>query len=165
MARANFYFYLQPRYGAGSPGAVWDEALAKRVARDERESFDHALEGAYGPRDQQKAMDLGLVGIVEARYEHKKGWMARDLITGRTCYREERLASKLQAGDVVVGLKDEKGNAWEGRRKLARVVQTKSTPRVYVFFEGDDRNPVTLWHNDKATVEREVEAHEFKHEV
>lgn len=73
---------LEPRYTPGSPGAVSDEALARQVARDERECYEHALEGVYGEADKKKAEEQGLALIVFLMWETSKGWRVEDYITG-----------------------------------------------------------------------------------
>lgn len=79
---ANVFINLEPRYTPGSPGAVHDEELAQRVARDEQEAYKHALEGVYGSEEKQKAKDRGLELIVFSMHETAKGWRVEDYITG-----------------------------------------------------------------------------------
>lgn len=76
------FINLEPRYTPGSPGAVSDEALARRVARDERESYEHALDGWHGPAEKKRAEELGLGLIVFLMQETAKGWRVEDYITG-----------------------------------------------------------------------------------
>jgi len=61
------------------------------VAREEKEAFEHAVEGVYGEEMRQRANALGLRGIVEERLERgsgkKSGWEVVDLVTGERFFR------------------------------------------------------------------------------
>jgi hypothetical protein len=138
MARGNWHFNLKPRFGCGSPGAVWNEKLAQRVAQEERTSYEHALTGAYGAEDLEKAQKLGLEGIVEVVFEKAGGWMCQDLITGRVYRRERKAAKKLQAREVVLRYYDLRHEAVEGRFRI-RTVRVPSDHKRYVIVEFEGR--------------------------
>lgn len=78
-------YNVRPRYSPGSPAAV-DEATALRVVREERDAYEHALAGAWGEAERQRAELLGLDGIVYSLHEDGRGrhfrWVQGDLITG-----------------------------------------------------------------------------------
>jgi len=76
------FINLEPRYTCGSPAAVYDEELARRVAKEEREAYEYALTGAVGPTDCEKARIRGLTLIVFEMRETAKGWKVKDWITG-----------------------------------------------------------------------------------
>jgi hypothetical protein len=76
------YFNLAPRYTAGSPAAVWDRALAERIAREEQRSYERYLEGVYGTENQEMAQKAGVAGIVEERVTFAHHFIATDMITG-----------------------------------------------------------------------------------
>jgi hypothetical protein len=82
----SIYWDVAPRYTGGSPAMV-DRETARRVAVQEKLSYEHALKGIYGPLEQVKAAGLGLAGIVEERYERAKGWQVRDVITEEEFFR------------------------------------------------------------------------------
>ncbi len=77
-------FNVRPRYSGGSPAMV-PEHIALRVAQQERDSFEHDLEGIHGEQKQKRAKILGLSGIVYAQKESGRGkkfrWHRWDLIT------------------------------------------------------------------------------------
>lgn len=85
------YFNVRPRYTPGSPAQV-SEAIALRVAEEERVSREHALSGAYGAEHRARAESLGLGpqpdrdgvrrGLAEEVVEHRDHWLVRDLPTG-----------------------------------------------------------------------------------
>lgn len=79
--RRTFFFNVAPRYTSGSPAMVTEET-ALRVAAQEQRSYQHALEGIYGPDEQSKAMSKGLNGIAECVVETRQGWDTLNLITG-----------------------------------------------------------------------------------
>lgn len=59
MARTRSHFNVRPRYTAGSPAMV-SEDIARRVAEEEREDYQRALDGTYGPEAQERARRDGL---------------------------------------------------------------------------------------------------------
>ena len=77
-------YNVRPRYTPGSP-AVVDEATAQRVAREERDAYEHALTGAWGEAERQRAELLGVSSIVYSLHEDGSGrrfrWVQADLIT------------------------------------------------------------------------------------
>jgi hypothetical protein len=75
------HFNVAPRYTPGSPAMV-PEDLARRVAEEEKKFIQHALEGAWGEEQKQRAERLGLRGIVEMRIERRDHWEVEDLCTG-----------------------------------------------------------------------------------
>ena len=82
-----YYYNVRPRYTAGSPAMV-DEATARRVAEQEKDAYEAALEGVYGEEDQRKAKALGLRGITErVREAMGRFWEVTDLITDETYMR------------------------------------------------------------------------------
>lgn len=72
---------VAPRYTGGSPAMV-NPRIAHHVARQERESYEHHLEGIYGEHNKQKAEAEGLGLIAFTMRETRKGWEVEDLITG-----------------------------------------------------------------------------------
>ncbi len=82
-SRQRFSYNVAPRYTPGSPALV-DEALALRVAHDEREAYESALRGGDGVRAQERAKALGLANIAYAAIEWGSGrkarWLRWDLI-------------------------------------------------------------------------------------
>ena len=87
--KAQGFFDVRPRYTPGSPGLV-DEATAQRVAKEERESYEHALTGIVGDAEKARAEKLGLRGIVQWKQEKgsgkKQGWDVVDLVTGENLW-------------------------------------------------------------------------------
>jgi hypothetical protein len=83
-------YNVRPRYTPGSPAAV-DEDTARRVGREERDAYEHALSGIMGERERERAELLGLEGIAYTLHEHGSGrkfrWVQTDLITGRVTLR------------------------------------------------------------------------------
>jgi hypothetical protein len=90
------FFDVRPRYTPGSPAAV-SEAVALRVAQEEKEGHEYALTGRCGVTEQTRAQTEGLGLISIEMREKPTGWQVRDLITGelwfwphkgacRTCY-------------------------------------------------------------------------------
>ena len=65
-------YNVRPRYSPGSPAAV-DEATARRSAREERDSYETALSGAWGDAERQRAELLGLDGIAYELWEEGRG--------------------------------------------------------------------------------------------
>jgi hypothetical protein len=80
-----FHFNVAPRYTPGSPAWV-PEGIARKVAIEERESYEHAREGVMGLDMETTAKTKGLLGIVELHVEEprRKAWRVLDLITGET---------------------------------------------------------------------------------
>lgn len=74
-------FTVRPRYSAGS-GALVSEAIAIRVARQEREGYDAACSGIYGAAARERAERVGLGTIVLMLVERPKAWHVYDLLTG-----------------------------------------------------------------------------------
>lgn len=74
-------FNVAPRYTPGSPAQVPLET-ALRVAAQERQSYAYARDARYGVGGVEKAQREGLLGIVEAVCETRKGWDTLDLVTG-----------------------------------------------------------------------------------
>ena len=85
-ARRKPHFNVAPRYTCGSPAQV-PQALALRVAAQEKEAYERSLTGIYGEADQALAEQKGLAGIAEERLETAKGWQVRDLCTGEVFLR------------------------------------------------------------------------------
>lgn len=83
-ARRSLRFHVAPRYSGGSPALV-NEKTALRVAAQEKESYEHALDGTYGEAQMWRARVLGLAGIAYAAFEKGAGrkfrWHRWDLIT------------------------------------------------------------------------------------
>lgn len=77
----NIFINVEPRYSAGSPAAIYDEKLALRIAADERNGYQHALEGLCGDAEKAKAEKLGLGLIVFIMKEKSNAWEVHDLIT------------------------------------------------------------------------------------
>jgi hypothetical protein len=75
------HWNVAPRYTAGSPAMV-PEHIARQVAKEEKEAYERLLTGIYGEADKATAEKLGLKGIVEERFETKKGWDVTDVLTG-----------------------------------------------------------------------------------
>ena len=65
-------YNVRPRYTPGSPAAV-DEATALRVAEQERDGHEQALSGAWGEDERERAVQLGLTGIVYTLHEDGSG--------------------------------------------------------------------------------------------
>lgn len=78
---AKLYHNVAPRYSAGSPAQV-DQRTAERVAVQEREGYQRALEGFYGEEAQREAEALGLAGIVWTSHEVGSKLNKRDVLTG-----------------------------------------------------------------------------------
>ena len=80
-------YNVRPRYTPGSPASV-NEAIALRVAAEERENYEVALSGMWGDAERARAEALGLAGIVYTLHEEGRGkrfrWVQIDLITGTT---------------------------------------------------------------------------------
>lgn len=146
------YFHVAPRYSPGSPAMV-PERTALRVARDEAEGFEATLWGAYGEARQEEALKLGLEGVVEHRRERAGGWDVEDLLTGRTCRREDIRADHLRPGDKVL-------RAISGLTELSRPVTVGETywGKSSVVFKSPDLDPreglVTFLKRDLVRVER-----------
>jgi len=89
FGRKRFSCHVRPRYSCGS-GAMVHDAVALKVAREEREDYAHALSGIYGEEQKKRAELLGLRGIAVAMAEQGSGrnfrWLVFDLVTGE-CYR------------------------------------------------------------------------------
>lgn len=77
----NSHFNVSPRYTPGSPAMV-DEDTAVRVAAEERRAYERALSGRYGTEEQDRALKLGVSGVVESRAESRRSWIVLDMITG-----------------------------------------------------------------------------------
>lgn len=77
-------FSVRPRYTPGSPAMVHPE-VAVRVAAEERRAHEHALSGAWGEVQQQRAEALGLGGVAYVMAEQGSGrnfrWRTFDLVT------------------------------------------------------------------------------------
>ncbi len=84
FGRARAYCYVRPRYSPGSPAMVHDH-IALQVARDERESYEHALTGMWGEAEKKRAEILGLRGTAYVMAEKGSGknfrWLIQDLVT------------------------------------------------------------------------------------
>jgi hypothetical protein len=77
------YINVEPRYTPGSPGAIHDEKLARRIAGQERDHYEHALTGLYGDEMRATAEARGLDLIVFLMIERPRGWAVEDFITGK----------------------------------------------------------------------------------
>lgn len=81
---------VAPRYTPGSPALV-DMTTALRVAAEEAEAIQAALDGAWGEEQKARAERLGLRGIAEDKREQgsgkKHGWDVLDLCTGERFFR------------------------------------------------------------------------------
>lgn len=75
------HFTVRPRYSAGSPAMV-SEAIALRVACQEREGYEAALSGIYGVPARERARRDGLAGIVLELVERRNAWHVYDLLMG-----------------------------------------------------------------------------------
>lgn len=75
------HYNVAPRYTPGSPALVGRD-IAERVASEEKDFIQHALEGFWGDAQKLRAEQLGLRGIVEARVERRGFWEVHDLCTG-----------------------------------------------------------------------------------
>jgi len=84
------HYNVAPRYTPGSPSLV-DGKTAERVAKEETRFIEHALSGAWGEKQKERARLLGLRGIAEQRVERgtgrKRGWEIHDLCTGERFFR------------------------------------------------------------------------------
>jgi len=84
------HYNVEPRYTPGSPAMV-DEATARRVAEEEKQSIEYVLQGYEGEKNKALAERLGLRGIAEVRVEKgsgkKHGWDVLDLCTGERFFR------------------------------------------------------------------------------
>jgi hypothetical protein len=80
--RKRVTYQVRPRYTAGSPAQV-DAATAHRVADEEREFIEHALEGFWGDEQKARAENLGLDFIAFTMTETRTGWEIEDLITSK----------------------------------------------------------------------------------
>jgi hypothetical protein len=58
------------------------ERIARRVAAQELDAYEHALTGVYGVEERERAEREGLMGISELLVETRKGWQVTDLCTG-----------------------------------------------------------------------------------
>lgn len=76
------FFDVRPRYTCGSPAAV-PERIARQVAKEEREAYQHSLDGVHGRDRAQQAEREGLAGIAIYMKETRTGWVVFDLITER----------------------------------------------------------------------------------
>jgi len=83
-------FHVHPRYTCGS-GAMVDMMTCMHVAAQEKESYQHILEGAEGEERQALAQEVGLEGICYARWEKGRRVFRYDLLTGRTFQEPKRL--------------------------------------------------------------------------
>lgn len=80
MPANNVAYSVLPTFTPGSSAQV-DRAIAERVVLQERESYDHAQSGVYGPDVAKAAVRRGLAGIVFSWYEERKGVRVHDMIT------------------------------------------------------------------------------------
>lgn len=81
-------FNVRPRYTGGSPGAFFNSPQTTfRVAQQEVEAREHALEGIFGDEQKQRAERLGVEAIAYALYEERGGWKVMDMLTGETYLR------------------------------------------------------------------------------
>ena len=85
------------------------EAIALRVAEQEKGMIQAYLDGFHGDEEKARAERLGLSGIVEERHERAVGWQVRDLITGETFVRPFKLVlgrgkarQEYRRGDKIV---------------------------------------------------------------
>jgi hypothetical protein len=102
--RRNAYFNVRPRYTAGSPGIV-PEALACRIAAEEKETYGCYIRGIYGEDEKARAQSVGLGYIVELVGETSKGWEVTDIITKESYLR----AFIYKKNDRVDYFDDQKG--------------------------------------------------------
>ena len=58
------------------------EALAQRLASEERGAYERAISGRYGDAERARAEEMGLGNIVERRLERRRHWEVHDMITG-----------------------------------------------------------------------------------
>lgn len=92
-------YQVAPRYTPGSPAQV-DAATASRVAAQEADTYRNLMAGAASSTSEhQKAVKLGLEGIVEMLYEQQHCWHVTDVITGKESTRpfEHQLQQQLPA--------------------------------------------------------------------
>jgi co-chaperonin GroES (HSP10) len=108
MSRRAEHFSVHPRYTPGS-GAWVGEDIGRRVAVEERESYEQTLTGIYGDEHKKRAETLGLMGIVEILREHKDGFNVEDVLTGKRLWRGRVKASKVQVGDTIIDLRTYEG--------------------------------------------------------
>jgi len=80
--RKKGHFNVEPRYTPGSPAQV-SEAIARKVAMEEKQFIEHALSGVWGNDEKKRAKALGLDLISFEMVERPKGWEVYDLITGK----------------------------------------------------------------------------------
>jgi hypothetical protein len=82
--RNNIRCFVRPRYSCGSPSEVPDP-IALQVAQEEKDDYQSAMEGIYGPEQKRRAEILGLRGIAYVMAEKGSGrnfrWLVYDLIT------------------------------------------------------------------------------------
>lgn len=80
--RKRGHFNVEPRYTPGSPAQV-PEYTALRVAAQEKDAIEGALEGIWGEEAKARAEERGLDLIVFEMVERPKGWDVHDLITDK----------------------------------------------------------------------------------
>lgn len=133
--RKTDYYYVAPRYTAGSPGFI-GEQLALRVAHEEKTSYERTLTGIFGEDEKWRAEKLGLAGIVEQRIERKNGWDVLDILTREKKRYEEVPAKKLLRGDYIRHASDQR---LIGRTVLE--VPSKSHGEVCLVTQTLDTDP------------------------
>jgi hypothetical protein len=93
----HIYYNVAPRYSCGSPAQV-DRKTALRVAGQEIDGYQRAIEGAYGEEERKHALAVGTSGIVEEREVFAHHYLAIDCITGQR--RDSRQPSREQLAAV-----------------------------------------------------------------
>lgn len=81
MGKASTCYHVAPRYTAGSPAMV-PESTARRVAAQEQEAYERAMNDRFETEDDRsRAVRLGVQGIVYSTHEGRGKMHVRDLIT------------------------------------------------------------------------------------
>jgi hypothetical protein len=109
MSRPGISYNVAPRYSAGSPASV-DRATALRAAADELEAYQRTVDGAYGEEQRERALRLGISGIVEEREIYAHHYLATDCMTGEQ--RDSREPSREQLA-AVERWKQRHGRYWK----------------------------------------------------
>ncbi len=79
MSKRPIYYNVNPRFTCGSPAQVSFD-IARRVADQERQAYDHLVRMDPGHVDVQPHR---LEGIVEERVENADHWFITDMLTAK----------------------------------------------------------------------------------
>lgn len=105
QAGRSAFYNVEPRYSAGSPALV-SLGEAAKLAVEEVQFHELHLSGVFGHTHRTRAEQLGLSGIVYARWEAKGKVWRLDLITGERFMEPKRLSWDEQ--DRVLMLRNRK---------------------------------------------------------